>query len=306
MDAITLDQFTVFLAIIEEGSFAAAARKLGRAQSAITYAVQKLEDQCAVQLFDRTAYRPVLTEQGRALLPRVRRIMEDLGEFRILAKSMSQGIEAELVLVVETFIHLSMVAPALSAFHAKFPMVQLKIISVRPQDASRQLQEHDADLGLFMLAPKPQTDLESLLVAEMDFLAVAAPDHPLAKLPPHFPKEAMRDHLQIVVSNPKAPDDATIYGVVGVNQWRVSEVRLRYDLIKQGVGWGSMPRPMVEADLARGDLVVLQPAQWDSSNIMPRFKTVVAKHKDRALGPAGTFLMAAMAGELPGEGSEPG
>ncbi|WP_394688088.1 LysR family transcriptional regulator [Hoeflea sp.] len=306
MDAITLDQFAVFLTIIEEGSFAAAARKLGRAQSAITYAVHKLEDQCAVQLFDRTAYRPELTEEGRALLPRVRRIMEDLGEFRVQAKSMAQGIEAELVLVVETFIHLSMVAPALKAFHAKFPMVQLRIISVRPQDASRQMQEHDADLGLFLLAPKPQADLENLLVAEMDFVAVAAPDHPLAKLPPHFPKEAMRDHLQIVVSNPKTPDDGAIYGVVGVNQWRVSEVRLRYDLIKQGIGWGSMPRPMVEADLARGDLVALRPAQWDSTNIMPHFKTVVARNRNRALGPAGAFLMAAMAGELPGEGPEPG
>ena len=81
----------------------------------------------------------------------------------------------------------------------------------------------------------------------------------------------------------------------GGNQWRVSEVRLRYDLIKDGIGWGSMPRPMIEADLARGDLVELKPKQWGSSNTMPRFKTVVTRHKDKALGPAGTFLMATIA-----------
>lgn len=295
MDAITLDQFTVFLTIVEEGSFAAAGRKLGRAQSAITYAVQKLEDQSGVELFDRTAYRPTLTEQGHALLPRVRRIMEDVSEFRVQAQSIAQGVEAELVLVVETFLPLSMIAPALKRFQDAYPMVQLRITAVRPMDAARQLLENRADLGLFLQSPKSEANLESLLVTELDFVAVATPDHPLAKLPPFFPKEAMRDHLQIVVSDPQGRSDGTAFGVVGVNQWRVSDVRLRCDLVKDGIGWGSMPRPMIEADLARGDLVELRPMQWGSSNKMPRFKTVVSRHKDKALGPAGTFLMTTIA-----------
>ena len=295
MDAITLDQFTVFLTVVEEGSFAAAARKLGRAQSAISYAVQKLEDQSGVQLFDREAYRPTLTEQGRALLPRVRRVLDDVGEFRVQAQSMAQGVEAELTLAVETFLPLSMIAPALRRFQSAYPMVQLRINAVPPMDAARQLLEHDADFGLFLQSPKPEPKLESLHVAEVDFVAVATPDHPLAKLPPLFPKEAMRDHLQIVVSDPKAAGDGAVFGVAAVNQWRVSDVRLRYDLVKDGIGWGSMPRPMIQADLTRGDLVELKPMQWGSSNTMPRFKTVVAKYKDKALGPAGKFLMQTIA-----------
>ena len=298
MDAITLDQFAVFLAIVEEGSFAAAARKLGRAQSAVTYAIQKLEDQSGVQLFDRASYRPTLTEQGRALLPRARRIMEDLGEFRVQAKAMSKGVEAEVILLVETFLSLSMVASALHRFHLEFPMVQLRIIAVRPQDANQQLEEHKADLGLFLLSPNPEPNLKSRLVSDMEFVAVAAPDHPLAQLPPYFPQEAMRDHLQIVVSNPRATGASGSYGVVGVNQWHVSEVRLRHDLIRLGIGWGSMPRPMVEAELARGDLVELRPAQWGSSDTMPHFRIVVGQRKESALGPAGTFLMNALAKEL--------
>lgn len=295
MDAITLDQFTVLQTIVEEGSFAAAARKLGRAQSAITYAVQKLEDQSGVTLFDRTAYRPTLTEQGRALLPRIQRILDDVGEFRVQAQSMSKGVEAELIVVVETFLPLSIFMSALRQFHSAYPMVQLRINAVRPQDASRQLLENRADLGLFLLSPKLEPELESLQITEMDFVAVAAPDHPLTKLPPNFPKEAMRNHLQIVVSDPEDSRDAKSYGVVGVNQWRVSDVRLRLDLVKEGLGWGSMPRPMVDAELARGDLMELQPKHWDSSNTMPRFKVVVARRKDRALGPAGTALMSALA-----------
>lgn len=294
MDAITLDQFTVFLAIVEEGSFAAAARKLGRAQSAVTYAIQKLEDQTGVALFDRANYRPTLTEEGRALLPRVRRIMDDLAEFRVQAQAVSKGVEAELILLIESFLSLPMFADKLHRFHLEFPMVQLRIIAVKPQDASQQLAEYQADLGLFLMSPDPEPDLESRSVTRLDLIAVATPDHPLAQLPPNFPKEAMRDHLQIVVSNPKAASNAREYGVIGVNQWHVSEVRLRYDLIKEGIGWGSLPRPMVEADLAQGKLVELHPDQWGSSNVMPSFNVVVAKLKAGALGPAGTFLLEAL------------
>lgn len=297
MDAITLDQFSVFLAIVDEGSFAAAARRMGRAQSAITYAIQKLEDQCGVALFDRSTYRPTLTKQGSALLPRVRRIMEDLGDFRVQAQSMARGVEASVVMVVETFLPLSIIAPALSQFHAAYPMVQLRIVAVPPRDAINQLAEHKADFGLFMSSPKPEHDLESMMAAEMDFVAVATPDHPLAKLAPQFEKETMREHLQIVVSNPKASNDGNAYGVVGVNQWHVSDVRLRYDLIMAGIGWGSMPRPMVEEDIVRGRLVTLQPAQWDSSDTMPRFRIVVAKMREKALGQAATFLMRTMASQ---------
>ncbi|WP_439140877.1 LysR family transcriptional regulator [Planktotalea sp.] len=290
MDAITLDQFAVFLAIVEEGSFAAAARKLGRAQSAVTYAIQKLEDQTGVVLFDRAQYRPTLTEEGRALLPRVRRVMDDLAEFRVQAQSVSKGVEAELVLLISTFLPLSMFSQTLRRFHAEFPMVQLRTIAVNPRDAGQQLVDYQADLGLFIMSPDPEPALVSRFVTKLDLIAVATPDHPLAQLPPNFPKEAMRDHLQIVVSIPKAPSNAPDYGVIGVNQWHVSEMRLRYDLIKEGIGWGSMPRPMVEADLALGNLVELHPAEWGSSNIMPSFNIVAAKLKDSALGPAGTFL----------------
>ena len=65
----TLDQISVFLAIVETGSFAAAARKLGRATSVMSYAIANLESQLGVSLFARAgAGKPRLTEAGRAIL----------------------------------------------------------------------------------------------------------------------------------------------------------------------------------------------------------------------------------------------
>lgn len=77
MDAevpITLDQLRVFIAVVEEGSFTAAAKKLRRVQSAISYSVANLERLLEVPLFDRAGRLPVLTDAGRALLEDAREV----------------------------------------------------------------------------------------------------------------------------------------------------------------------------------------------------------------------------------------
>jgi DNA-binding transcriptional LysR family regulator len=287
MNAITLDQFLVFLTIVEEESFAGAARKLSRTQSAITYAIQKLEEQSNLLLFDRSTYRPTLTDAGRSLLPRIRRVMDDFGDFRLQVQGMTQGVEAELNLVIDNFLPLSLITAALDSFYKAFPMVHLRISSVWTQEARKSLVERKADLGVFLRMPGMPAELENKVVSDIDLVVVVAPSHPLAKMPPKISQIVLRDHLQIVVSN----QDSGNFGLVGVNQWNVSEMRLRYNLIMAGIGWGSMPRQTIEAELSRGELVILEPEQWDSSNKMPRITAVVAKRKDKSMGPAASFLM---------------
>jgi len=102
MTPLTLDQIQVFLAVVDEGSFAKAATRLNRARSAVTYAIQKLEAQIGFPLFDRTAYRPVLSEAGRTLLWRARRISEEAGAFQQSAQSLASGLEAELTIVMDS------------------------------------------------------------------------------------------------------------------------------------------------------------------------------------------------------------
>ena len=107
MDALTLDQLQVFVTVTDEGSFSAAARRLNRAQSAVTYAIQKLEEQSGAPLFDRSAYRPALSEAGRALLPRARRILDEVAAFRTQARGIAGGLEPELAIVVDVSLALA-------------------------------------------------------------------------------------------------------------------------------------------------------------------------------------------------------
>ena len=71
----TLDQLKVFLAVVDEGSFAAAARRLSRATSVVSYTIASLEGQLGISLFDRESTRkPRLTDAGRAVLADARTI----------------------------------------------------------------------------------------------------------------------------------------------------------------------------------------------------------------------------------------
>lgn len=249
-----------------------------------------MEEQSGVVLFDRSSYQVSLTEADYALLPRISRILEGFSEFQVQTETMKQGVEAELTMVVDNFLPLSLMTSALEKFKLAYPKVQLRINAAWAQDAVQQLIHGEADLGAFFGKKNLPPELEYEVITDIDLVAVAAPTHPLSSLPPDIPREQMRDHLQIIVLNPKLSRDSSAFGIVSVNQLRVNESRLRYNLIMAGIGWGSMQRPMVAAEIERGELIELKPARWDSSNRMPRVVAVVAKCRGKAIGPAATFL----------------
>jgi DNA-binding transcriptional LysR family regulator len=294
VDSLSLDQFAVFATVVAEGSFAAAARRLNRAQSAITYAIQKLEEQSGVVLFDRSAYRAELTEAGRALLPRARRVLDDVDDFRLQAAGVTQGVEAELSLVVDSFVP-DFLPPALKEFKEAFPLVQLRLSVEFFQATAAALQEGWADLAL-MAASMPQPgELERIQCGEIELVAVAAPDHPLAQFKRPFAPELLRDHLQLVLSSRAEVQDRRDYGVLAVKRWRVTDINLRHKLLLAGIGWCSMPRNLVAADLAAGRLVELKPLRWEGADRMPRFPLVIAHRRDKALGPAARWLVQRLA-----------
>src|SRR5262249_53648382 len=122
----TLDQLQVFLTVVGVGSFAGAARKLGRATSVISYSIGNLEAQLGVSLFDRESTRkPQLTEAGRAVLSEARTVSNGIDGLRAKVKALVQGVEPELHLVLDVMLTPRRVGDALRTFRAKFPAVSL-------------------------------------------------------------------------------------------------------------------------------------------------------------------------------------
>src|ERR1700751_682107 len=101
LDGLPLDQLRTFIAAADEHSFSAAGRKLGRAQSVVSQTLANLEGQIGVRLFDRSARKPVLTDQGRALGIEVREVAGRMDAFKARAASLAGGLEPEVSIVVD-------------------------------------------------------------------------------------------------------------------------------------------------------------------------------------------------------------
>src|ERR1700754_2456975 len=126
----TLDQLRVFLAVVDAGSFAGAARKVGRATSVVSYTIANLEAELGIALFDRESTRkPRLTAAGRSVVAEARTVSHGIDGLRARVRSLHQGVEAELRIALDMMLPQERVADACKAFHARFPNVALHVRS---------------------------------------------------------------------------------------------------------------------------------------------------------------------------------
>lgn len=263
MNPLTLDQIQVFLAVVDEGSFTKAATRLNRARSAVTYAIQKLEAQIGLPLFDRVAYRPTLTEAGHTLLGRARRIADESDAFQQSARSLASGLEAELTIVMDSMFPVPPIVETLRAFTMTFPTVQPRVY-VQPLGAAAELVlDGTCVIGLLPLIFSDRAAFKSFPLLTIDLVPVVSPDHPLAAIEGVIETHVLQQHVQLVLTDRSALTAGRDYGVLSARTWRLADLRAKQSMLLAGLGWGNMPFHMVEDDIERGRLKVIRPADFD-------------------------------------------
>ncbi|HEX2559639.1 LysR family transcriptional regulator [Phenylobacterium sp.] len=292
LDALTLDQLRVFVAVAETGSFRAAAVRLRRVQSAVSYAIAGLESELGVSLFDRTGRRPELSANGRALLAHAKAMLLDADALRAHARALGEGLEPRLDLALDPQFPLPFAAAALRSLHSAYPTVQVQTWTAPLGAAIAALQERRCTLAVTAAdIPDPAIDLDFL--CDLPRAAVASAGHPLAdwarrKAP--LKRRELAGHLQIVVPDPSALTAGQDFGVLSPGTWRVSDNETKRALIVGGVGWGNLPLWLVQDDLAAGRLVRLPVAEFAPSG-ETYVRVFVACRADVALGPAARLLV---------------
>ena len=256
----SLNQLGVFLAVVETGSFAAAGRRLGRATSAVSYAIANLEQQLGVQLFDRDqARKPALTEAGAAVLSEARSISVGVDNLRAKVKGLLDGLEAEITLAVDVMLPTARLVDAMRAFEATFPTVNLRLYVEALGAVTQLVHSGIADIGISGVdATLP--GIERIKVGGVELIPVAAPSHPLAGR--GNTPGAARNFVQLVLTDRSTLTEGRDFSVIGVRTWRLADLGSKYALLLAGIGWGNMPEPMVHADLAAGRLKRLELPEW--------------------------------------------
>lgn len=286
----TLDQLRIFLAVADAGSFNQAAKRLGRALSAVSYGIAALEAQLGLTLFDREgSRRPELTEAGRALLPDARALADEADGLMARARGIRQGLETVVGLAVDVMVPTARIAGILRDFQAIFPTVDLRLHIEALGAVAAMVRDHRADLAVAGPDILDLPDMERMTVGSVELVPVAAPTHPLASCTIQ-PGEA-RQHLQLVLTDRSPLTEGREFSVLAPRTWRLGDLGAKHALLLEGIGWGNMPRHDVSDDIVAGRLVELK---------LPEAAPVAYQlnamwRKDSRPGPATTWLLDAIA-----------
>lgn len=283
----TFDQLRIFLAVVDEGGFAAAGRKLNRAVSVISYGVANLEAQLGVALFDREGTRkPTLTVAGRALLAEARAIAQGFDSLRARVKGLLDGLEAEVDLAVDVMLPTERLARVLREFSRIFPTVRLRLHVEALGSIAAMVLDGTAALGLSGPLAAGVEGLDCVDAGSVAMVPVAAPDHPLGRMTTIAPG-AGRRYTQLVLTDRSGFTEGRDFSVISPRTWRLADLGAKHALLREGIGWGNMPLPMIEADLIAGTLVRL--AMPDHGGGAYRFGCIW--RRDCPPGPAAAWLL---------------
>lgn len=282
----SIEQIRTVLAVVDEGSFAAAGRRLRRATSVVSYAIANIEAQLGVTLFTRAGTRrPQLTAAGAAVVEELRRIEAALAGLGARVQSLNAGLEPRLAVAVDVMYPSACLAAALRDFAARFPAVSLTLRIEALGAVADLVLRDEAALGIAGPLAAEQPGVERDWLGEVELIPVAAPEHPLAH------GGAADDQVQLVLTDRSALSAGREFSVISPRTWRLGDLGAKHELLRQALGWGNMPVWMVAEDLASGRLVRLDLPERPGG----RYPLFGIRRADRMPGPAAQWLAARLA-----------
>jgi DNA-binding transcriptional LysR family regulator len=259
---LTLEALQVIDCIERRESFAKAAEELNKVPSALSYIVQKLEEQLGVTLFQRQGRRSVLTPAGRVLLEQGRELLAASQRLVDLTRETATGWEPRLRIAVEGIIDSEELFGWITPFLHQHPNVELDISEVILGGGWEALEQDRVDLVIGAPAPKPTHQgfrTEPLGCAQMVF--VVRKDDPIASLP----QPVTADHPLLLQRPMVVAHDTSVQGVRrsiglfgGSKYLYVQTMEQKIAAQRAGAGVGRLPRKRVQPQLDSGELVEIE------------------------------------------------
>lgn len=282
----SIEQLQAFVATAQEGSFSAAARHLRKAQSVVSVAVNHLEIDCGVALFDRSARSPVLTPQGQALLADAEAILHRCNEMRSSAAALSQGLESRLTLAVDAAIPLESLVQTLKGFEQRFPHLELELLNPTSSDVAELVSSGRVDLGVMFEQEFYPRDFHFKGIGHVDVIALAGPSHPLAVL--DSVRLADLEQYRQLMATTRSMHFSRQPELRGGRNWRVESQYGILALVREGFGWAYLPRHFVQNALDRQEVRQL-PLAFQQVDIQTGVDLIWSR--DRAPGQAFRWLI---------------
>ena len=293
MNRTTLEQWRMLQAVVEHGGFSQAAEAIHKSQSTINHAVHKLQSNLGLPLLEVVGRKAQLTEAGALMLRRAGQLLEQAAQLEAVAGSLAGGTEAEIRIAVDAIFPEDCLANALQYSSKAYPNTRVQLQETVLSGGPEKLLAGEVDL---LIAGEVPTGYLGDVLMEVDFVAVAHPDHPLHQLDRSPTPQDLRQSRQIVIRD-SARGQGVDSGWLGAEQrWTVSQLSTSVNMISRGMGFAWLPLTRIANRLESGEL---RPLALESGG--SRRATLYLTYADRdKAGPATCHLAKLLAREAAG------
>jgi DNA-binding transcriptional LysR family regulator len=261
------DSIELFLAVIERGSFSAAARSLGRVPSAVSMGIANLEAELGYLLFDRSHREPVPTAMAAALVPHARLIAEQLKQLQVHAIELSLGLESKLSIAVVADLDKRAVLAAIKVIARRFPLLDIELLTAAQDDVLAMLHSGRVSVCLAFAGLNMNVLERFQFVGSERMIATLSADYPLLPGQELFLEDLV--HLrQIIVASRDLPISDT-RPLLGESHWRTDTLAMALDMVEAGLGWGNFPQSVVQPLLDAGRLQRLNFRNIENGLVLP-------------------------------------
>jgi len=288
------DALKSFIAIAEVSSFSLAAEHLHITQPAISKRIAGLEEALGIALFDRIGRRITLTEAGRHMLPRARRILQEISDCRRSIRDLSGQVSGTLGIGISHHIGLHRLPPVLKHFASQYPDVQLQIQFLDSEVAYNLVHSGALELAVVTLAPTPQPMISSITLWPDPLVFVVAGDHALAKFEA-LDIRALSEYPAILpgtntYTGQMVQELFAGHGITLSKTMETNYLETIKMMVSIGLGWSVLPRTMLDRRLRALNI----------NNVRLQRQLGYVVHEARSLSNAATAFIDCLERSVPG------
>ncbi|NKF50678.1 LysR family transcriptional regulator [Shewanella sp. WXL01] len=281
----SLDQLQAFVCSVEAGSFSAAARKLGKAQSRVSSAIANLELDLGVTLFDRSAKLPVLTQDGKQIYSEAIAVLAQCQRLEARAMSVTKEVEISLTIAMDEAVLIDPFELMFMQLAEVYPLLKLTIINGTRSDISAWVEQGKADIGIIFSADDLSEQLEYYSVDRFYQTLIVSEKHPLAKSKRPSLTELV-NHRQLVICDLQGKASKPI----SPNYWMLDSYYYITGMVTRGIGWALVPEHVARSDwYIEHGLVELDTYHIPESLLI---EVGVVKRRDKGVGEVLEWLFA--------------
>jgi len=231
----TLDQLRQFVTTVDSGSFSAAARQLGKAQSAVSTAIALLEADLGVELFDRSGRNAQLTDAGHLLLLEARELLRQAEGLNNRAHSLSSGSEARLTLAFDEALPYTATSALLRELSARFPDLELTLLNGTATEVADYVAQERAQVAFHFVRGEVAGSFEQRHIGSVPQGVFVAGDHPLARLDVVRRRDLVK-YRQLVMHTQDLHETS-----FSPRLWRSDSFYSIAEMVADDLGWAILP-----------------------------------------------------------------